>query len=228
MRLARSDRSSTLLSPRPARFPRRDSTPHAAQHSCAPLHSDAVFVLTGLVKRRRKRIREPCYSAAVNTILQLRAIFFLCCSLCFPFFFLFFFWGRGSPLLLFLRFVRFRDELEGGKAERKREREACETNEQQPLRGSCYPRSIGVYSPGVLPPNPVYLPEIYIYMLYFRRCFAFVFHRTMKETLRTICSLYFPSLPTEEERIFIYVRRYGELHELFATETRRGRGIIKI
>lgn len=65
-------------------------------------------------------------------------------------------------------------------------------------------------------------------MLYFRRCFAFVFHRTMKETLRTICSLYFPSLPTEEERIFIYVRRYGELHELFATETRRGRGIIKI
>ena len=55
MRLARSDRSSTLLSPRPARFPRRDSTPHAAQHSCAPLHSDAVFVLTGLGDERRRR-----------------------------------------------------------------------------------------------------------------------------------------------------------------------------
>lgn len=227
MRLARSDRSSTLLSPRPARFPRRDSTPHAAQHSCAPLHSDAVFVLTGLVKRRRKRIREPCYSAAVNTILQLRAIFFLCCSLCFPFFLLFFFLRErvsASSLSPFRSIPRWTGRWKDG----EREREACETNEQQPLRGSCYPRSIGVYSPGVLPPNPVYLPEIYIYMLYFRRCFAFVFHRTMKETLRTICSLYFPSLPTEEERIFIYVRRYGELHELFATETRRGRGIIKI
>ena len=128
MRLARSDRSSTLLSPRPARFPRRDSTPHAAQHSCAPLHSDAVFVLTGLVKRRRKRIREPCYSAAVNTILQLRAIFFLCCSLCFPFFLLFFFEGEGFPFLLFLRFVRFRDELEGGKTEKERERHAKRTS----------------------------------------------------------------------------------------------------
>lgn len=165
MRLARSDRSSTLLSPRPARFPRRDSTPHAAQHSCAPLHSDAVFVLTGLVKRRRKRIREPCYSAAVNTILQLRAIFFLCCSLCFPFFLLFFFLRErvsASSLSPFRSIPRWTGRWKGG----EREREACETNEQQPLRGSCYPRSIGVYSPGVLPPNPVYLPEIYIYICY--------------------------------------------------------------
>lgn len=144
----------------------------------------------------------------------------------FPFLSSFFFF-EGEGLRFFSFSVSFDSEM-NWKVERRREREACETNEQQPLRGSCYPRSIGVYSPGVLPPNPVYLPEIYIYMLYFRRCFAFVFHRTMKETLRTICSLYFPSLPTEEERIFIYVRRYGELHELFATETRRGRGIIKI
>lgn len=85
--------------------------------------------------------------------------------------------------------VRFRDEQEGGKAERERE-----TNEQQPLRGSCYPRSIGVYSPGVpLQTRFTYPRYIYIYILYFRRCFAFVFHRTMKETLRTICSLYFSS-----------------------------------
>lgn len=43
------------------------------------------------------------------------------------------------------------------------------------------------------PPNPV-LPTryiyVYMYIVYFRRCFAFVFRRTMKETLRTICSLY--------------------------------------
>lgn len=166
MRLARSGRSSTLLSPRPARFPRRDSTPHAAQHSCAPLHSDAVFVLTGLGnerRRRRRRIREPCYSAAVNTNLQLRAIFFLCCSLCFPFFLLFFLRDRGLRFFSFS--VSFDSEM-NWKVERRREREACETNEQQPLRGSCYPRSIGVYSPGVLPPNPVFLPEIYIYICY--------------------------------------------------------------
>lgn len=195
MRLARSDRSSTLLSPRPARFPRRDSTPHAAQHSCAPLHSDAVFVLTGLVKRRRKRIREPCYSAAVNTILQLRAIFFLCCSLCFPFFLLFFFLRErvsASSLSPFRSIPRWTGRWKGG----EREREACETNEQQPLRGSCYPRSIGVYSPGVLPPNPVYLPEIYIYIyIYvifspvFRLCFSPYDERNATNDLLPVFSL---------------------------------------
>lgn len=227
MRLARSGRSSTLLSPRPARFPRRDSTPHAAQHSCAPLHSDAVFVLTGLVKRRRKRIREPCYSAAVNTILQLRAIFFLCCSLCFPFFLLFFLRDRGLRFFSFS--VSFDSEM-NWKVERRRERERGMRNERATTPSGLVLPTLDRRLFSRRSPSKPRLPtrDIYIYMLYFRRCFAFVFHRTMKETLRTICSLYFPSLPTEEERIFIYVRRYGELHELFATETRRGRGIIKI
>lgn len=229
MRLARSDRSSTLLSPRPARFPRRDSTPHAAQHSCAPLHSDAVFVLTGLVKRRRKRIREPCYSAAVNTILQLRAIFFLCCSLCFPFFLLFFFLRErvsASSLSPFRSIPRWIGRWKGG--EKKRERGM--RNERATTPSGLVLPTLDRRLFSRRSPSKPRLPtrDIYIYMLYFRRCFAFVFHRTMKETLRTICSLYFSSLPTEEERIFIYVRRYGELHELFATETRRGRGIIKI
>lgn len=175
MRLARSDRSSTLLSPRPARFPRRDSTPHAAQHSCAPLHSDAVFVLTGLVKRRRKRIREPCYSAAVNTILQLRAIFFLCCSLCFPFFLLFFFEGEGFPFLLFLRFVRFRDELEGGKTEKERERHAKRTSNNPFGARVTHARSAFILPAFSLQTPFTYPRYIYIYVIFspvFRLCFS--------------------------------------------------------
>lgn len=163
-----------LLSCFGPRFPRRGWTPH----SCAPLHSDAVFALTGLGNRER-RIREPCYSAAVNTILQLRAIFF-CCSLCFSFFLF------RSLLLLFLRSIsRWTGRWKGGERERN-ERATTPSGLVLPtLDRRLFSRRS--------PPNPVYLPEIYIYILYFRRCFAFVFHRTMKETLRTICSLYFSS-----------------------------------
>lgn len=180
MRLARTEKRPLhalrffLLSCFGPRFPRRGWTPH----SCAPLHSDAVFALTGLGNRER-RIREPCYSAAVNTILQLRAIFF-CCSLCFSFFLF------RSLLLLFLRSIsRWTGRWKGGERERN-ERATTPSGLVLPtLDRRLFSRRS--------PPNPVYLPEIYIYILYFRRCFAFVFHRTMKETLRTICSLYFSS-----------------------------------
>lgn len=98
-----------------------------------------------------------------------------------PFVSLSFFLG----LCFFSFSVRFRDEQEGGKTERERE-----TN---PFGA----RVTHARSAFILPafPSKPGLPtrDIYIYILYFRRCFAFVFHRTMKETLRTICSLYFSS-----------------------------------
>lgn len=129
------------------------------------------------------------------------------------------------PLFLFLSFplsvsassLSFDSEMVK-MVERGRER-ACETNEQQPLRGSCYPRSIGVYSTGVPLPTRFYLPDIYIYVymyiVYFRRCFAFVFRRTMKETLRTICSLYI-FLVQRKRKEFSFARMGEPPRELFA------------
>lgn len=186
-----------LLSCFGPRFPRRGWTPH----SCAPLHSDAVFALTGLGNRER-RIREPCYSAAVNTILQLRAIFF-CCSLCFSFFLF------RSLLLLFLRSIsRWTGRWKGGERER-------ETNEQQPLRGSCYPRSIGVYSPGVpLQTRFTYPRYIYIYTIFspvFRLCFSLYDERNATNDLLPVFFLQ----QKRKEFSFTYVGTY-EPHELFA------------
>lgn len=116
------------------------------------------------------------------------------------------------PLFLFLSFplsvsassLSFDSEMVK-MVERGRER-ACETNEQQPLRGSCYPRSIGVYSTGVPLPTRFYLPDIYIciyvYSIFspvFRLCFSPYDERNATNDLLPV----YISRPTEEERIFI-------------------------
>lgn len=101
-----------------------------------------------------------------------------------PFVSLSFFLG----LCFFSFSVRFRDEQEGGKAEREREKRTS----NNPFGA----RVTHARSAFILPafPSKPGLPtrDIYIYTI-FSPCFAFVFHRTMKETLRTICSLYFSS-----------------------------------
>lgn len=134
-----------------------------------------------------------------------------------PFVSLSFFLG----LCFFSFSVRFRDEQEGGKAERERE-----TNEQQPLRGSCYPRSIGVYSPGVpLQTRFTYPRYIYIYYI-FAGVSPLFFTVRWKKRYERFAPCIFP--PTEEERIFIYVCRYVRAPWAICSKTRRGRRIIKI
>lgn len=123
-----------------------------------------------------------------------------------PFVSLSFFLG----LCFFSFSVRFRDEQEGGKAERERE-----TNEQQPLRGSCYPRSIGVYSPGVpLQTRFTYPRYIYIYTIFspvFRLCFSPYDERNATNDLLPVFFLQ----QKRKEFSFTYVGTY-EPHELFA------------
>lgn len=122
-----------------------------------------------------------------------------------PFVSLSFFLG----LCFFSFSVRFRDEQEGGKAERERE-----TNEQQPLRGSCYPRSIGVYSPGVpLQTRFTYPRYIYIYYIFavFRLCFSPYDERNATNDLLPVFFLQ----QKRKEFSFTYVGTY-EPRELFA------------
>lgn len=187
MRLARSEKRalrasfSSCFGPR-FRAPRWDATRGVTL--LRPVAFGCSFCPNWIREREKEERRGG--GGGGNRVIPLQSTRF--CS--YVQFFFFFAAPFVSLSFFFLRFFSFSvsfDSEMNWKAER-------EANEQQPLRGSCYPRSIGVYSLGVpLQTRFTYPRYIYIYILYFRRCFAFVFHRTMKETLRTICSLYFSS-----------------------------------
>lgn len=106
-------------------FAQRDATRFVKPR---PVQSDAVFEIIGLQNVERER-REPCYSAAVNTILQLRTISLLSSILIF----------LAPPFLSFFVFnfelVWSELGLGDGRARGKAKRHCERTNEQQPLRG---------------------------------------------------------------------------------------------
>lgn len=167
-----------------------------------PLH--AVFALTGLGNERRNRV-IPLQSTRFCSCAQSS----FCAAA--PFVSLPFFPSFG---LRFFSFVRFRDGEDGGNRQRegmRNERATTPSGLVLPTldRRLFYRRS---------PPNPV-LPTryiyVYMYIVYFRRCFAFVFRRTMKETLRTICSLYI-FLVQRKRKEFSFARMGEPPRELFA------------
>lgn len=139
---------------------------------------------------------------------------FFCCSLCFSFFLF------RSLLLLFLRSIsRWTGRWKGGERERN-ERATTPSGLVLPtLDRRLFSRRS--------PPNPVYLPEIYIYIYYiFVGVSPLFFTVRWKKRYERFAPCIFP--PTEEERIFIYVCRYVRAPWAICSKTRRGRRIIKI
>lgn len=141
-----------------------------------PLH--AVFALTGLGNERRRR----------NRVIPLQSTRFCSCVL--PFFLF-----LSFPLSVSASSLSFDSEMKMV----ERQREACETNEQQPLRGSCYPRSIGAYSTGVpLPTRYTYPMYVCIFSPVFRLCFSPYDERNATNDLLPVFLV-----QREEKRIFI-------------------------
>lgn len=127
-----------------------------------------------------------------------------------PFVSLSFFLG----LCFFSFSVRFRDEQEGGKAERERERNERATTPSGLVLPTLDRRLFSRRSP----PNPVYLPEIYVYIyIYtifspvFRLCFSPYDKRNATNDLLPVFFLQ----QKRKEFSFTYVGTY-EPHELFA------------